>query len=176
MDPDTDEATQPQLDLAKAQGEAYAKAVDYMANEVADDGGKQAAGDYLVAYAVEKAEGMYAWVDGELQWQEPDGQNAHIEITVMDGADHRFVPGLTVSVTMVDPDGNEVGTHEQPMLWHPMIYHYGRNWTLPADGKYTIKARIEPPEFMRHDEVNGLRFQEVVEVEFNDVNVERGTD
>ncbi|HPE11639.1 MAG: iron transporter [Actinobacteria bacterium] len=176
MDPDTDEATQRQLDLARAQGDAYAEAVQYMATEVADDGGQKPAGDYIVAYAVEKAEGMYAWQDGGLVWQEPEAENAHIEITVLDGSDKRFVPGLTVAVTVIAPDGTLVGTNEQPMLWHPMIYHYGRNWALPADGDYTLKVHIEPPQFMRHDEINGKRFQEPVEVEFTDVHIERGTD
>jgi hypothetical protein len=57
-----------------------------------------------------------------------------------------------------------------------MIYHYGRNWALPADGDYTLRVHIEPPRFMRHDEVNGKRFQELVEVEFSDVHIERGKD
>ena len=42
---------------------------------------------------------MYAWQDGGLVWQEPEAENAHIEITVLDGSDKRFVPGLTVAVT-----------------------------------------------------------------------------
>ncbi len=176
MDPDTDEATQRQLDLARAQGDAYAEAVQYMATEVADDGGQKPAGDYVVAYAVEKAEGMYAWQDGGLVWQEPEAENAHIEITVLDGSDKRFVPCLRVTVTVIAPDNTLIGTNEQPMLWHPMIYHYGRNWALPADGDYTLKVHIEAPPFMRHDEVNGKRFQEPVEVEFTGVHIERGAD
>lgn len=176
MDPNTSEATAPQLELAVAQGDAYGRALAYMTDEVAHDGGQQHAGDYLVGYAVEEAEGMYAWVDGELKWQDPDGENAHIEISVRDAADGRFVPCLNVTVTLVSPDGKTVGTEVQPMLWHPMIYHYGRNWTLPADGEYTLRAHIEPPEFMRHDEVNGVRFTEPVDVEFTGVKVERGAD
>ena len=68
------------------------------------------------------------------------------------------MPCLKVTGTLIDPDGNEVGTHEHELLWHPMIYHYGRNWTVPADGEYTLKVHIEPPTFMRHDEINGCRF------------------
>jgi uncharacterized protein involved in high-affinity Fe2+ transport len=95
---------------------------------------------------------------------------------VRDAGDGRFVPGVRVCATLVDADGNEVGTHEQPLLWHPMIYHYGRNWELPSDGRYTLRVRVEPPTFMRHDEVNGRRFTVPVEVEFRDVKVERGQD
>jgi len=96
-----------------------------------------------------------------------------VEIAVLDGADERFVPGLTVTGTLIDPDGNEVGTHQHEMLWHPMLYHYGRNWAVPADGEYTLKVHIDPPTFMRHDEINGWQ---PVDVTFESVKVERGQD
>ena len=176
MDPNTDEADAKQLDLARQQGESYRRALEHMANDVAHDGGMQEAGEYLIGYAVEEAEGMYEWEDGELVWHDPDGENLHVEIAVCDGADGRFVPGVKVTGTLVDPDGNEVGSHEHPLLWHPMLYHYGRNWTVPADGTYTLRVRVEPPTFMRHDEVNGRRFGEVVETTFDNVQVQRGSD
>ena len=174
MDPNTSEATERQLEFARAQGEAFGKALEHMTQQVANDGGEQPAGEYLVGYAVEEAEGMYQLSGGELVWHEPGSANAHLEISVRDGADGRFVPGLRVVATLVDPEGNEVGTHEQPMLWHPMIYHYGRNWELPADGEYVLRVHIDPPTFHRHDEVNGKRFAAPVDVEFRGVKVERG--
>lgn len=174
MDPNTSEATTEQLNFARAQGDAYSQAVAYMANEVAHDGGEQRAGDYIVAYAVEEAEGMYEWSDGKLAWREPGEDNLHVEVAVRDAGDGRFVPGVRVLATLVDPQGNEVGTHEHPLLWHPMIYHYGRNWNVPADGDYALRVHIEPPTFMRHDEVNGRRFMEAVDVEFKPVKVQRG--
>ena len=176
MDPNTDEADEKQLDLARQQGESYRRALEHMANNVAHDGGTQTAGEYLIGYAVEEAEGMYDWEDGELVWHDPDGENLHVEIAVCDASDGRFIPCLTVTGTLVDPDGNEVGTHEHPMLWHPMLYHYGRNWTVPSDGTYKLHVRVDPPTFMRHDDVNGCRFKEVVEVTFDSVQVERGSD
>ncbi|MDX6707432.1 MAG: hypothetical protein QOI48_3278 [Solirubrobacteraceae bacterium] len=176
MDPSSSEADAKQLELARKQGEAYREALEYMAEEVAHDGGMQPKDQYLIGYAVEEAEGMYEWEDGELVWHEPEGENLHVEIAVCDASDGRFVPGLTVHGTLVDPDGNDLGTHEHPLLWHPMIYHYGRNWTVPADGEYTLKIRIEPPTFMRHDEINGKRFEQPVETEFTGVKVERGQD
>jgi hypothetical protein len=176
MDPTSDEADPRQLELAREQGASYRRALEHMASVVADDGGIQPAGEYLVGYAVEEAEGMYEWADGELVWHDPDGENLHVEIAVCDGSDGRFVPGVTVTGTLVDPDGNEVGTHEHPMLWHPMLYHYGRNWTVPADGYYTLHVRIDPPTFMRHDEINGRRFAEPVETTFQNVKVQRGAE
>lgn len=175
MDPNTSEATKQQLELAREQGEAYGKALKHMTGTVADDGGEQAAGEYLIGYAIEEAEGMYEWLDaGNLHWHKPEDENLHVEVAVRDAADGRFIPAVKVYATLIDPDGNDLGTHEQPLLWHPMIYHYGRNWTVPADGTYTLRVRVEPPTFMRHDEVNGERFTEPVEVEFTNVQVKRG--
>lgn len=168
------EANLEQLEMARQQGRALMKALEYMANKEADDGGQQRAGDYLVAYAVEKAEGLYMLKDGELEWQEPKEENVHIEVAVLDGADHRFVPGLTVHVTVIARDGTEIGTYEQPFLWHPWLYHYGRNWKVPSEGQYKLRIRIEPPKFMRHDRKNGKRYAESVQVQFDNVHIKTG--
>src|SRR5690606_16388393 len=129
----SEEADQKQLDMAKEQGNVYIQALRHMANEVADDGGEKPVGDYIVAYAIEDAEGMYWLQDGELQWQEPDA-NIHIEVSVRDASDHRFIPNLNIMVTLIDADGNDVGRHEQPFVWHPWLYHYGRNWQVEKSG------------------------------------------
>src|SRR4051794_21315323 len=91
MDADTSEATQRQLDLAREQGDAYGRALKHMADDVAHDGGEQDAGHFKVGYAVEDAEGMYRWVDGELVWRDPgDDENLHLEVAVRDASDGRF--------------------------------------------------------------------------------------
>ena len=171
----SDEADQQQLSLAREQGEAFGHAVDTMAGKVAVDGGSTTAGEYIVGWAVEHAEGMYEPADGgRLEWREPEDTNCHVEIVVRDASDGRFVPGLHVTATVIGTDGREVGTHEQPFLWHPWLYHYGRNWKVPGDGTYGIRVDIDPPRFGRHDPENGKRFQEKVSVTFNDVHIETG--
>jgi hypothetical protein len=174
MEP-SDEATEEQLDMARSQGTTYVEALNHMVEDVADGGGSRHAGEYMVGYAHEEAEGMYRREGDELVWQEPDG-NIHMEVSVRDAADDRFVPGLKVFLTIVDSDGREVGTEEMPFLWHPWLYHYGKNWTIPGDGSYSLRVRIEPPEFMRHDEKNGKRYSEEVVVEFHDVELETGVE
>jgi hypothetical protein len=57
--------------LARAQGEACVRALEYMVRSVADTGGSTESGDYRAGYAVDKGEGMYEWSDGELGWQAP---------------------------------------------------------------------------------------------------------
>ncbi len=50
--------------MARAEGDAYQRSLDYMAEHVADSGSKQRAGYYIVAYAQERAEGLYR-LEGE---------------------------------------------------------------------------------------------------------------
>lgn len=169
----SDEATQKQLKLAKKEGDAYGESLKVMTEEVAR-GREQPAGDYIVGYAVEAAEGMYHLVGGKLEWAGPQDENAHVEVAVRDGADGRFIPQLTVYATLIAGDGTEVGTHQQPFVWHPGLYHYGRNWRVPGDGAYTLRVRIEAPEFHRHDKINGQRYAEPVEVEFSNVEIQIG--
>lgn len=176
MDPTSSEATDRQLELAVAQGEAYRRALEHMAQEVADTGGIQQVGEYLVGYAIEEAEGMYQLIDGELVWHNPGDTNAHVEVAVCDAADGRFIPGLEVSATLVSPSGQELGPFSQELVWHPMLYHYARNWSLPEDGEYTLRVHVEPPTFMRHDEINGRRFTAPVDVEFTGVPIHRGAE
>lgn len=170
----SNEANEEQLMLAKAQGDAYRKALAQMAEHEADVGKMQPAGNFVVALAVEEAEGMYHKINGKLEWQEPGDENIHIEVTACDAADGRFVPGLAVHVTVTDEKDKQVGRHQHHFLWHPWLYHYGRNWQLPGDGKYTVKVEIDAPDFARHDKENGKRYAEPVEVVFENVQIETG--
>ncbi len=171
----SDEADRKQIAMAKAEGDAYQKSLAYMANEVADSGGKKRAGDYIVGYAQERAEGMYMLQkNGRLKWSEPDKENCHIEISVSDAGDGRFVPYLDIKATLTAPGGKKVGPMTIPFVWHPGLYHYGRNIKVPGDGKYKLKVEIAPPKFMRHDKTNGKRYAKSVTAEFKNVPVKTG--
>jgi hypothetical protein len=156
---------------AWAQGDAYGRALALLTGTIAHDGGEQQAGDYLIGYAVTAAEGMYDWVEGDLEWHDPAAENVHLMISVRDAGDGRFVPALRVLATLISPDGIEVGTHEQPLVWHPMLHHYGRNWLVMPDGDYVLRIRVDPPRFSRHDDVDGLRFMDTVTIEFTGAKV-----
>jgi hypothetical protein len=147
-----------------------------MIEDVADGGAEIESGDYLIGYAVEKTEGMYVPMDGKLEWQEPRDENIHIEIPVRDKADGRLIPGLDIDVTVIDEEGEELGTHRHPLLWHPYLYHYGRNWVVPGDGTYSLRVRFAAPQFHRHDRTNGNRFSKGADVTFEDVELETGRD
>lgn len=169
----SNEATKEQLQMASEQGKTFTKALNHMINQEAHGEEKQV-DDYIIGYAVEHAEGMYQLQGGELVWYEPREENAHIEISVRDAADGRFIPGLKVRLTVLDENEKEVGTHIQPFLWHPWLYHYGRNWIIPEDGNYTFHVYIEAPDFPRHDKTNGKRYATSPEVDFQNVKIETG--
>lgn len=171
---ESDEADKRQLELATAQGKTYLKALDEMVNNEAAAGGKREVGEYLIGYAIEEAEGMYEWRDGELVWQNPTSENVHVEVAVADVKDGRFMPDLEVNATLVAADGREVATHRQPFVWHSWLYHYGRNWEVPESGMYTLRITVEAPRHMRHDKVYGGRHATPVTVEFEGVRIETG--
>jgi len=170
----TDEASQRGLELAAKAGDAYQQMVEYFIGNVANDGAMQQAGDYLVGVAAEEAEPLWHLLGGELQLKEPAaGMNAHLEVVVMDGADHRFIPQLTVQVVLSHA-ANEVGTYRLPLLWHPTMFHYGRSVHVPEDGEYRMDVSIEAPTFGRHDKTNGRRYAEPVTVSFEGIRIKRG--
>ena len=170
----SDEADARGLELGKQEGEAYGRILKHMVDEVADGGGEIEQGDYLVAYAFEKAEGMYMPRDGKLEWMAPERENIHIEVAVRDRADGRMIPALDIDVTLIDDAGKEIGTHRQPLLWHPYLYHYGRNWIIPGDGTYSLRVRFPAPQSHRHDKTNGKRFAEGADVMFKNVKLKTG--
>ncbi len=173
----SDEADKCQLELARREGAAYQCSLDYMVEEVAHTGAKKTIDGYIVAIAQEKAEGVYRLNrDDELLWEEPNEENCHIEVSISDAADHRFVPALDVKATLISEGGETIGPFEVPFLWHPGLYHYGANIKVPGDGKYNVKVRIAPPRFARHDKKNGRRFAKLVEVDFDELNIETGQD
>ena len=171
----SDEADRHQIAMAKKEGAAYHASLKYMAYEVADAGGQKSAGDYIVAFAQERAEGMYMLKgEGELEWSEPGDENCHLEISVSDAGDGRFIPYLDITATLTPEQGETVGPLDIPFLWHPGLYHYGRNCKVPGDGEYKLQITIKPPSFMRHDKVNGSRYARTVEVTFDRVKIKTG--
>lgn len=159
--------------LVQKQGEAYKAALEYMKGITQND--QKEVGDYLVTFAAEEAEGMYLPKDGSLSWKEPEeGKNQHLEVAVQDRKDGRFLPHLDIQLKLKDENGKEIGTEKQPFLWHPFLYHYGRNWKIPAKGKYSAEITIKRPEFGRHDEIKGKRYGDSVTVELGPIKLKPG--
>lgn len=170
----SDEVDENQIQQSRTEGEAYHTSVKYMTSQVANTGDLKQSGDYYVGFAQEEAEGMYELRgENDFEFAEPDEENCHLEVVVTDAEDKRFIPHLDVTATFSNDD-SEVGPVDVPFVWHPGVLHYGRNVELPGSGTYDIQVTVEPPTFHRHDEQNGDRYGETVEVAFEDVDIETG--
>jgi uncharacterized protein involved in high-affinity Fe2+ transport len=162
----SEESSRTEIGLAKAEGLAYGAALKYLIDMEASDSGSRGVGDYTVGYVIEEAEGLYYLRDGDLEWTEPTDYNCHIEVVVRSAADGRFLPGLTIGAELLNPGGASIANIALPFLWHPWIYHYGANCTVPSPGKYKLRIHIAVPDFPRHDRVNGKRFFHPTDLEF----------
>jgi hypothetical protein len=156
----SDEAEPDQPGVARAEGDADTRALQAMDQE--SGAVTRGAGDDLVAFVQEPAEGMDELDDGRLVGREaPTQANAHLEIAVADdAADGRFVPALDITLTLLAGD-RELCTTTMALLWHPDLDHSGTNARVPGQGPCTVRVQIAAPSFLRHDPVNGRRDQQV---------------
>jgi hypothetical protein len=128
--------------LAQAQGRAETAAVDWVLANSGPLVGDTPAGEFRVAFTVTPAEG---WWDkaggGKLVWHEAPANNVHLRIFVLNLADGRLVPGLSLRATLIDANGNEQAAPVD-FGWYPLINAYGGNLPLAADSSYTLRVAI----------------------------------
>jgi hypothetical protein len=160
--------------LARAQGDTFMLALNEMQTE--DAHASIEVDDYIVSLACEDAEGMYMDADtGKLHWMVPEEQaNQHVEVVVQDKDDKRFLPGLEIYCRLFDEKKKEVVHVQIPFIWHPFLFHYGINTTIPKKGKYTAEVTIKKPQFHRHDETYGKRYEKDVTVRLGPVALTPG--
>lgn len=160
--------------LALTQGLAYSLALDEMKEE--DVHAAVEVEDYIVSLSCEDAEGMYMdHGKGELEWMIPaPNENIHVEVVVQDKDDKRFLPGLDVQCVLEDDDHTEVASFTIPFIWHPFLFHYGINTTIPKAGEYFARITIKKPTFHRHDQVFGKRYENDVTVTLGPVHLKPG--
>lgn len=163
--------------LASAQGVAFARALATMANGVAVDGALRRAGDYVVAVGVEYAEGYWRWVDGSLRYEvaveESAEKNAHVEVVILDALSGRFMPGIRVRASLYR-DGDHIGTSLEPLMWHPWLYHYGKNWRIPSSGPYAIEVSFDRPPYRGYGAACCALFARGQRVRFDRVDMRIG--
>ncbi|WP_373059770.1 iron transporter [Zunongwangia sp. H14] len=167
------EDNEKKIKLAEQQGKALGAAADYMKNM--DNYVEKEVHDYIVSVVSEEAEGTYQFQDGELKWHVPPKDfNTHMEILVRDKHDKRFLPGLKISAKVFDEDNQLVEEKDFPFFWHPFLNHYGANFKIPKEGEYTVEVNFPAPEFPRHDEIKGKRFEKGVSEKFGPLTLEAG--
>jgi hypothetical protein len=142
--------------------------------EIEEAGGEKAVGDYRIGYIVEGAEGWWEGEGQNLRWREPAaGETNHIEILPFDKESGLLVPYMDIDLAVLDASGEEVARQKLDFYWSEFA-HYANNFGLSESGTYTLRAELNPPEFMRHgsEEGEGKVFTEPVTVEFEGVEID----
>ncbi|GHB67752.1 hypothetical protein GCM10010377_68320 [Streptomyces viridiviolaceus] len=130
--------------------------------EIAARGGETEAGEYRIGYIVEAAEpwfeskdskgGKHAGHDmgGELVNREPaKGETHHIEIIPMEAKTGRIIPDVPIRLEVLDSKGKVVQAQDLN-FYYAEFFHYANNFSIPREGKYTLRATLQPPTFLRH--------------------------
>lgn len=167
-----------QTDLVQAQGDAYQQTLGVLYND-ANDGRAQPVAGYRVGYATDYALAYWEFAGGKLKYaidtEESTVENAHVEATVQEARTGRFVPELRVAATLTGPQGQALGTHELPFMWHPWLFQYGENWRVPRTGYYHLRLRADAPAFRRYGRVAGRTLAHGFDVAFDSVRIVTGS-
>ncbi|WP_406640219.1 iron transporter [Amycolatopsis sp. WGS_07] len=138
--------------LAVPQGVASQYTV--LEKEIKDAGGQTKVGPWRIAYIVEAAEPWYAAEGGHQHFRKPaTGETHHIEIIPIEAATGRIVPDVPISVEVVDSTG-KVADSKKLNFYYSEFFHYANNFSIPQAGTYTLRAKLDPPTFLRHGEEN----------------------
>lgn len=136
--------------------------------------GHKIEGDFLIDLILEKARLFQYLSNGMEITEKPYGKNAYIGIAVHHATDLHFIQGLSVMVTVIDANGYDVG--KQRHFYHPRpgLHHYGSNWKLPGEGRYTLRVQIETPAPKWGEYLENAIFPKRVEVDFPSVMIRIG--
>jgi hypothetical protein len=165
------EGAQVEWHLAREQGDAYGDALERATQLAAGDSGERRTGDYWITYLLDSPRRIYTWAEGKPSWHEPEGANLYVGIAVRDATDGRFIPAMSVGVTLIDGAGKVVGAGEQSLVWDPLAHQYGRNWQVHGAGPHSMHVRIEPPSSVQPDQAAPGQAMRPLEVEFADLNL-----
>jgi hypothetical protein len=125
---------------------------DTLAAEVAERGGSKRVGEWTVSYIVEAAEPWHEGHGGDSHFREPAaGETHHIEIIPTETATGRIVPEVPVTLHVLDERGDVVDS-SRLNFYYSTFYHYANNFSIPAEGRYTLRATLGRPAFLRHGE------------------------
>jgi hypothetical protein len=143
--------------------------------EIADAGGETTSGPWRIGYIVEAAEPWYQADHGQQHFREPaPGETHHIEIIPIEAATGRIVPDVPIQLDVVDAAGTVVDS-KQLNFYYSEFFHYANNFSIPQAGTYTLRARLDPPTFLRHGEpTEPAALAEGAQVSFTGVELKHG--
>lgn len=122
--------------------------------EVAERGGSTTSGEWKISYIVEAAEPWYQNHAGHQEFRAPMGtETHHIEVIPMEKTSGRIVPDVPITLEVLDDTGHVVDS-KKLNFYYSAFYHYANNFSVPESGTYSLRAKLDPPTFLRHGEQN----------------------
>ncbi len=130
--------------LALEQGRADSAVLDWVLANSGPIKGDMRAGELRIAFTITPAEGWWDKAGGDkLTWHDAPAGNVHLRIFVVDAADGRLLPALSVRAKLVDANGNEQSVPSD-FGWYPLLNAYGGNVPLDIDSTYTLRVTVDP--------------------------------
>lgn len=140
--------------------------------EISEAGGETTSGEWRIGYIVEAAEPWFEPENGKQSFREPaKGETHHIEIIPMEKSSGRVIPDVPITVEVVDAQGKVVDS-QKLNFYYSEFFHYANNFSIPENGKYTLRAKLSAPTFFRHGESGEQpALAQGAQVEFADVEL-----
>lgn len=156
---------------APAVPEGVAEQYSVVQEEIKANGGEQTVGKWKVGYIVEAAEPWFESHGGHQSQRPPQpGETHHIEIIPFEAETGRIVPDAPVKLEILDAAGNVVQAKDLN-FYYSTFFHYANNFSVPQAGKYTLRATVQAPTFLRHSETPEAPLAEGAQVTFPDVEL-----
>ncbi len=88
-----------------------------------------------------------------------------------DAESGRIVPQVPIRLEVLDANGQVVDA-KAVNFYYAEFFHYANNFSVPTAGRYTLRATLAPPTFLRHGEQGEQPpLSEGTTVEFRDVEL-----
>ena len=120
--------------------------------EIRAEGGETTSGEWRIGYIVEPAEPWHEFTGSGHAFREAaTGETHHIEIVPFEKATGRIIPDVPIRLEVLDGSGKVVEA-KSLNFYYAEFFHYANNFSIPAPGRYTLRAKLDAPTFPRHGE------------------------
>jgi hypothetical protein len=120
--------------------------------EIRAEGGETTSGEWRIGYIVEPAEPWHVVAGSGHTFRDPaPGETHHIEIVPFEKSTGRIIPDVPIRLEVLDGSGKVVEA-KSLNFYYAEFFHYANNFSIPAPGRYTLRAKLDAPTFPRHGE------------------------
>jgi len=159
----------------KAVPEGVARQYATVSEEIAEHGGETTSGEWRVGYIIEAAEPWFVPAGSGYNFRQPaPDETNHIEIIPIEAKTGRIVPDVPIRLEILDSSGRVVQA-KHLNFYYSEFFHYANNFSVSGPGRYTLRATLGVPTFLRHGEQGQTPpLAQGTTVQFTDVEIKAG--